>query len=64
VVIHAEFNSHYNNFIVATKRDLRIYNVETGRLSKVFSDIIDKRTNADITAFSLDDRQRKCYLGD
>jgi hypothetical protein len=30
----------------------------------VFSEVVDKRTNAELSAFCLDNRNRKCYLGD
>jgi hypothetical protein len=30
----------------------------------VFSDVVDKRTNSDLSSFCLDNRYRKCYLGD
>lgn len=56
IPIYAEFNTHYNNFVICTKRDVRIYNSMTGRIQKCFSDMVDKRTNADLTSFALDDR--------
>lgn len=64
VAIHAEVNFHYMNLVVVTKRDIRIYDIETGRLEKVFSDVLDTKTNAEITSFSMDDRHRKFYVGD
>lgn len=32
IPIFAEFNKHYNNFIVCTKRDVWIYNSHNGRI--------------------------------
>ena len=32
IPIFAEFNHHYNNFVICTKRDVRIYNSTTGRI--------------------------------
>ena len=62
--IHAEYNHHYMNFVIVTKRDVRIINAETGTTDKIFTDVVDKKTDGDITAFALDDRHRKCYIGD
>jgi hypothetical protein len=43
--------------------DVRIFDGKTGQLVNVLSDVTDK-SNADITAFAMDDRHRKFYLGD
>lgn len=50
--------------MVITKNEIRTYDGLTGKLIKVFSEVIDKRTNAELSAFCLDNRHRKCYLGD
>lgn len=52
------------NFDIVTKNEIRTYDGLTGKLLKVFSEIVDKRTNAELTAFCLDNRRRKCYIGD
>jgi len=62
--IDCHFNEYYRNFVVVTKTEMRTYDGLTGKLVKVFSDVVDKRTNAEISAFCLDNRHRKCYLGD
>ncbi len=62
--IDARFNEYYLNFDVITRNEIRTYDGLTGRLVKVFSEVIDKRTNAELSAFCLDNRHRKCYLGD
>ena len=46
------------------RNEARIYDATTGRLTKVFSDVVDPRTGSDITAFCFDDRFRKCFIGD
>ncbi len=52
------------NFQIITKTEIRSYDGLTGKLQKVFSEVIDTRTNADLSSFCLDNRHRKCYLGD
>jgi len=64
IPIYAEFNTHYNNFVICTKRDVWIYNSMTGRIQKCFSEMVDKRTNADLTSFALDDWHWKIFIGD
>ena len=49
---------------MVTKNEIRTYDGLTGKLIKVFSELVDKRTNAELSAFCLDNRNRKCYLGD
>lgn len=62
--VSVQFNKYYLNFVVVTKNEVRIYDASTGNLVKVFSEILDKRTNADITSFCFDDRHRKFFIGD
>eukprot|EP00347_Sterkiella_histriomuscorum_P016786 403351858 len=62
--IDTRFNEYYRSFVVITKNEIRTYDGLTGKLIKVFSEVIDKRTNAELSAFCLDNRHRKCYLGD
>lgn len=64
IPIYATFNTHYNNIIICTKWDVRIYGAQNGRIQKCFNEIIDKRTNADLTSFTIDDRNRKIFIGD
>lgn len=60
----AEFNSYYLNFVIVTPLDIRIYNAKDGKLQNIIQNLLDPRTLANITAFSMDDRQRKFYVGD
>ena len=64
--VYAEYNTHYKNFVVATKQDVRVYNSENGRLEKHHKGIIDLKQNPHtfITSFCFDDRHRKFYIGD
>lgn len=62
--IDCVFNEYYRNFVVITKNEIRTYDGLSGKLIKVFSEVIDKRTNAEISSFCLDNRHRKCYVGD
>ena len=47
-----------------TATDIRIYCGATGQLLKIFSDVQDSRSNADIKYFSFDSRHRKIIVGD
>ena len=62
--IDTRFNEYYRSFVVVTKNEIRTYDGLTGKLIKVFSEVIDKRTNAELSSFCLDNRHRKCFLGD
>ena len=62
--IFAAFNEHYLNFIVVTKKDIRIYNASDGRVNKIFRDVLGQKSQCELTAATLDTRQRKIYVGD
>lgn len=62
--IGADFEKVNNNFVIVTATDIRIYCGATGQLLKIFSDIQDNRSNADIKSFSFDSRHRKIIIGD
>jgi len=64
IPLYAEFNKHYNNFVICTKWDVWIYNSQTGWIQKCFTEMIDKWTNADMTSFALDDWHWKIFIGD
>ena len=62
--IGADFNQHSGDFVVVTSNDIRVYCGASGQLLKIFSDIQDDRSKAEIRSFSLDSRHRKILLGD
>ena len=62
--IGADLNLNSGNFVVVTSNDVRIYCGASGQLLKIFSDIQDSRSKADIRSFALDSRNRKILLGD
>ena len=49
---------------ICTKNELRTYSAANGKLTKVFGEVVDPRTKADLSVFCLDNRHRKCYVGD
>lgn len=58
------FNRNDSNFYVVTPNELRIYCGATGRLIKIFSEVLDPRSSAELRTFSLDSRHRKLFCGD
>lgn len=62
--IGADFEKVNNNFVVVTATDIRIYCGATGQLLKIFSDVQDSRSNAEVKCFSFDSRHRKIIVGD
>lgn len=63
-IIGADFNHHTGNFIICTTNEIRQYSAATGSLLKIFSDVQDPRSKADIKCFSFCSRGRKIILGD
>ena len=51
-------------YIYIYRTDIRVYDARNGELLKVFSDVLDDRGSSDLTSFCLDDRHRKCFVGD
>jgi WD40 repeat protein len=62
--VFADFNAYYLQFIVVTKYDIRIYDSITGRLRKIFTEVLDPKTESELSAFTLDHRHRIILLGD
>lgn len=62
--ILAEFNSYYLQFVILTKYDLRVYDCITGKLRKIYTDVQDLRTESELSAMVLDNRNRICIIGD
>ena len=58
------FNQCSGNFTVCTQNELRQYNGANGQLVKIFSDIQDSRSNAEIKSFNVDSLGKKVILGD
>ena len=62
--IGVAFNTNDSNFFVVTPNELRVYCGATGRLNKIFSEVLDPRSQAELRTFSLDSRHRKLFCGD
>eukprot|EP00743_Colponemidia_sp_Colp-15_P009230 GILK01010078.1.p1 GENE.GILK01010078.1~~GILK01010078.1.p1 ORF type:complete len:1529 (+),score=350.86 GILK01010078.1:164-4750(+) len=58
----AVYNDYYNSFATVTKSEVRIWDARTGQLKKIYDDLVEKEK--ELTAFCLDDRNRKFFLGD
>ena len=37
----ADFNSYYLQFVIMTKYDVRIYDAVTGKLKKIYTDVLN-----------------------
>lgn len=62
--IFADFNFYYQQFVVVTKFDVRVYDSVTGRLKKIYTEVLDPKTESELSSFCLDSRHRKFILGD
>ena len=62
--IFADFNLYYQQFVVVTKFDVRIYDSVTGYLKKIYTEVLDPKTESELSSFCLDSRHRKFILGD
>lgn len=62
--VFANFNAYYLQFIVVTKYDIRVYDSITGKLRKIFTEVLDPKTESELSAFTLDHRHRIILLGD
>eukprot|EP00743_Colponemidia_sp_Colp-15_P010004 GILK01010980.1.p1 GENE.GILK01010980.1~~GILK01010980.1.p1 ORF type:complete len:1243 (+),score=229.20 GILK01010980.1:96-3824(+) len=54
------YNSVFLTFITAHRREIKLWNAQTGCLQSVFNDL----SVGDITAVCMDQRQRKLFVGD
>ncbi|CAD8060727.1 unnamed protein product [Paramecium primaurelia] len=62
--IYVEFNMYFNQFIVLTKFDLRIYDAMGGKLKKVMNEVFDDKIQLDLSTFCFGGRQRKLFIAD
>ena len=61
IAVAAIYNELFNTFITAHPHTIKIWDATNGQLVQVFRDAV--KEDAEITAISLDSRQRKLYLG-
>jgi len=64
VPICAGLNTYYMEFVVVTKYDIRIYDSFNGRLKKIYGEVQDPKTEAELSTFCFDHRHRIFLVGD
>mgnify|MGYP000882961258 CR=1 FL=1 len=59
----AQLNEYLLNEIVVKKHEIRMYEIETGKLISIYNNIFkDSSDNVEITIFKIDKRHRKAYV--
>lgn len=51
-------------FFLFTRNDMRVYDAMTGKLKRVFNDLVDEKFPVDLSTFCLGARQRKFFVAD
>ena len=64
IPLWADFNTYYLKLFILTKYDIRIYDAVTGKLVKIFTELQDANSSAELSSFTFDYRFRKFILGD
>ncbi len=59
-----EFNSYFNQFVVLSKLDIRLYDALTGKLKKVMNFSQEDQIQSELTNFGFGGRQRKIFISD
>ncbi|EAR91938.2 WD domain, G-beta repeat protein (macronuclear) [Tetrahymena thermophila SB210] len=62
--LSVDFNIYFNQLVILTKIDMRLYDAMTGRLKKVFNEIHDDKYSVEMALFCFGARQRKFFLAD
>ncbi len=58
-----EYNADVREFVICTKKDMRFLDLETGRVTKIYTSLLQNENN-DITVFKLVDKSKRFILGD
>lgn len=59
----AQINEYLLNEIVVKKHEIRMYDIETGKLISIYNNLFkDTGENVEITIFKIDKRHRKAYV--
>ena len=64
IPLWADFNTYYLKLFILTKYDIRIYDAVTGKLVKIFTELMDANSSAELSSFTFDYRFRKFIIGD
>ena len=62
--INVGFNEYFNQFVVLTKLDIRLFDAMTGKLKKVLNELHDPKLHADLSNSCFGAKQRKCFISD
>ena len=61
--LKVEYNSQLDELIVCTTRDVRFYDLQTGRIKKIFGALVENPDD-DITVFKIVEQNKKFIIGD